>query len=668
MHTFWQELRYALRQLRQAPGFALISILTLALGIGANIAVFSVTNAVLLNPTGIPHAQGLVALRARYMALADLHNIGISAPDFGDAEDGHNIFSSAAVMQANSVNYSPANATPIRLRSAKVSHAFFDVFGVRPLLGRGFTRDDDQPGADQEAVLSYRTWQKQFGGDPQIIGRSILLNDVQYRVIGVMGRDFNWPNQVELWTPIALPPARYHDHDFRYNENMFGLARLQPGVSLQQANAYLDMKAQQVIQAEGNKYGNASGWGMFALPLSEMTGGSLRQPLTLLLIAVGMVLLIACANIAGLQMARASARQRDMAVRVALGASRGDLIRQALLQSTVLTVIGVALGFAVASLAAPLLVRGLPSILGSQIEPSFHGPVLLFVVAVAVLCSLLCGVVPAWHRTQPGWFNALQESGRTGGASAASTRARSSLVVAQIALCLLLLAGAGLLLSSLQALQRVDTGFDPRGLLTASFALPKSVYNSDEKQATFTSTLEERLSAIPGVSSAAISDALPFTNNGGFSSFSIKGQPTAPNQPGPHGGIRLVSPDYFSTMGIPVLMGRTFTSGDRQGTQLVAVVDDVLARQYWPHQNPVGQYLGFDSKTGGTWYQIVGIVKHARSSSLEADGSEGFYFFSFAQSPATGAQMVVRSTRSLESLRSDLAAAVRSVRSRHSGV
>ena len=463
-------------------------------------------------------------------------------------------------MQANSVNFSRENASPERLRGAKVSSGYFQVFEVHPLLGRVFTKEEDQPGADHEAVLSYRTWQKHFGGDPQIVGRSIQLNDLPYRVIGVMGADFNWPNEVEVWTPIALPPARYHDHEFRYNENMFGIARLQPGVNLQQADAYLDMKAQQVIQSEGKKpMASPAGWGMFALPLTEMTGGSLRKPLTLLLIAVGMVLLIACANIAGLQMARASARQRELAVRVALGATRANLVRQALLQSILLTAVGLGLGFAVASLTAPLLVRGLPSILGSQIEPSFRGPVLLFVVAIAVLCSLLCGVVPAWQRTRPGWFSALQEGGRTGGASSASTRARSSLVVAQIALCLLLLAAAGLLLSSLQALERVETGFEPRGLLTASFALPRSVYDSDEKQATFAATLQERLSSIPGVSSAAIADALPFTNNGGFSSFDIKGHPTAPGEPGPHGGIRLVSPAYFSTMGIPVLMGRTFT-------------------------------------------------------------------------------------------------------------
>ncbi|MGC2112744.1 MAG: ABC transporter permease, partial [Candidatus Korobacteraceae bacterium] len=332
MHTLLHELRYALRQLRDSPGFALISVLTLALGIGANLAVFSVTNAILLNPSGIPHASGLVALRARYLSLADLSNIGISAPDFGDAADGKNIFAAAAALQAGNFNFTAENATPELLTGFKVSSGYFDVFQVKPYLGRPFTVEEDQPGGEHEAVLAYRTWTKHFGSDPNIVGRSITLNQQAYRVVGVMRADFDWPNQAELWVPLALPPGQYHDQKYRYNENMGGVARLRPGISSAQANAYLDMKTQQNIQSEGSKsYGRASRWGMFCLPLAEFIGGPLRRPLTMLLIAVGIVLLIACANIAGLQIARASAREREQAVRVALGASRVRLVRQALM-------------------------------------------------------------------------------------------------------------------------------------------------------------------------------------------------------------------------------------------------------------------------------------------------------------------------------------------------
>ena len=661
MQTLLQELRYAVRQLRKSPGFALVSVLTLALGIGANIAVFSVTNAVLLNPSGIPHAEGMVALRARYLALADLSNIGISAPDFGDAADGKNIFQSAAALMVRRFNLSRENANPILLTAGKVSSGFFDTFQVQPYLGRVFTAAEDQPGAEHEVVVSYRTWKEEFGSDPNIVGRNLTLDQEPYRVIGVMGREFDWPNRAQIWIPLALPPGRYHDQNYRYNENMGGVARLRPGVTVEMANAYLNMKAEQNIASEGTKsYGRASRWGMFCLPLNEFVAGPMRTPLTMLLIAVGMVLLIACANIAGLQIARASARQRDLAVRIALGASRLQLIRLALIESVVLTVIGVLLGFAGAIVTAPLLLHSLPRMLSSHINPSFHGPVLAFVLLVAVACSLLCGVVPAWHRTRPGWFDALQDGSRTGTTSAGSQRARALLAVAQVALSLLLLAGAGLMLSSLQALQRVELGFDSRGLLSASVSLPPTTYNTEEKQAMFYAAVQDRLRSIPGVTGAAIADSLPFSDNGGFASFVIKGKPVAPNEPGPHGGIRSVSPDYFSTLRIPLLQGRTFSDSDRKNTQLVAVIDEYLARQYWPGENPIGQHLGF-SPTKGPWYQIVGIVKHAKSSSLEADGNEGFYFLSEAQSPDSGASLVVRSSQSAESLTSAVAAVVRSV-------
>jgi ABC-type antimicrobial peptide transport system permease subunit len=691
MDTFLRDLRYALRQLRKAPGFTLISVLTLALGIGANIAVFSVTNAVLLNPSGIPHPAGLLALRARYLKIPDLNNINLSPTDFGDALAGKDIFSAAAIMQAVSLNYSPENANPELLNGAKVSSGYFDTFGVKPLLGRGFTPEEDQPGAEHETVLSYGTWQKHFGADPNIVGRTLMLNNQPYRVIGVMGPDFNWPNQVELWTPMALPVGRYQDEDYRYNEYLFAIARLRPGVTMQQANAYLDLKAQQHIAAEGNgsaysnapkSFGRASGWSMFAVPLTEMTSGSLRKPLTMLLIAVGVVLLIACANIAGLQIARASARQRELAVRVALGASSGKLVLQALLESIVLTVAGVAMGYAVAALAAPLLVHGLPSILGSQIQASFGGPVLIFVTVVAALCSLLCGVVPAWHRTRPGWADALQE-GRSSTGTVVHQRARSSLVVAQIALSLLLLAASGLLLSSLRALEQVETGFQPRDVLSARFSLPKAVYGpvpvanpssdkdvaakqeqaaqdeSDLKVAAFYSALLDRLHSIPGVTSAALADSVPFDNNGGSSSFSIKGQTVPPNQPGPHANIRMVSAGYFSTLGVPLLVGRDFTPQDRKGTELVAIVDTTLAKQYWPGKDPVGEHIGFDTK--GPWYTIVGLVAHSRLSSLESDPNEGTYFLNAAQSPALSTAIAVRGSRSEASVAGDLAAAVRAV-------
>jgi predicted permease len=685
------DLRFAIRQLRKAPGFAVISVLTLALGIGANIAVFSVTNAVLLNPSGIPHASGLVALRVRYQKIPDLSNIGLSPTDFGDALDGKNIFSAAAVMQAANFNFSGQNTNPELLNGAKVSSGYFDTFDVNPLLGRVFRPEEDQPGAEHEVVLAYRSWQKRFGGDPNIVGRTLLLNNQPYRVVGVMGPEFGWPNQVELWAPIALPLGQYKDENYRYNEFLFGIARLHPGVSLEHANAYLNVMTEQHLASEASKpskdgglqgFGRASGWGVFVVPLTEMTAGGLRKPLTLLLVAVGIVLLTACANIAGLQMARASSRQRELAVKIALGATTGRLVRQALLESIVLTVGGVAVGFAVAALAAPLLVQGLPSILGSQIKTSFGGPVLIFVTVVAALCSLFCGVVPAWHRTQSDWFEGLQE-GRSGMGSVVRQRARSWLVIAQIALSLMLLAGAGLMLSSLRAVEQVETGFQARDVLSARFSLPNAVYGpipvaspsldkdvaakqdkaaqvaSDAKVAAFYDAVLDRLQGIPGVSGAALADSVPFDNNGGSASFNIKGESVPPNQPGPHGVIRTVSAKYFSTLQVPLLMGRDFTPQDRQGVELAAIVDTTLAHQYWPGKNPVGEHIGFGAK--GPWYTIVGLVGHARSTSLESDSSEGTYYLDAAQGPQLSMAIVLRGSGSPQSLKADVGAAVHAV-------
>ena len=660
------DLRYAIRQLGKSSGFALVSVLTLALGIGANIAVFSVTNAVLLNPSGVPHAANLVALRARYNAMPDLKSIPFSAPDYQDVAEGRDIFAASGVMDDATFNFSRDNAIPELLVGAKVSAGFFDVFEARPIMGRLFAPEEDQPGAAQEVVLSYRIWRQRLGGNPGVIGQTLMLNEQPFRVVGVMGPEFNWPSAMELWVPLALPPARYHDAKYRHNENLLAVGRLQPGVTVGQANAYLDKKTQENIASEGSDgFSRASGWGMFAVPLAAFMGGDLRKPLTVLLAAVAMVLLIACANIAGLQMARASAKQRELAVRVALGASRGDIVRQALAESVVLTAAGVALGFALAFVVTPLLARGLPGgrglpgLLGGQIEVPLGGPVVLYVSWIAIVCSLLCGVVPAWQRTQPGWFAALQESGRYGGTGRASQNARSTLVVVQIALSLLLLAGAGLLLSSLRVLERVETGFQPAGLLSARFSLPRTVYDNDQKQAAFLSAVNERLRNIPGVTSSAIIDNLPFGHDGGMASFFIHGRSAAPNDPGPHGNVRQISPGYFSTLHIPVLRGRDFSDDDRQRTQLVAIVDTVLAHQYWPGQDPVGQQIGFDDRAAGPWYTIVAVVAHARNSSLEADTQEGFYYLPLAQVPNPGGSIVVRSARSAANLQGDLAAAVR---------
>jgi len=634
-----QDLRYATRGLRKSPAFMLVAALTLALGIGANIAVFSVMNAILLNPSGIPHPDRVIALRAKY-SLADLSNINISAPDFGDAVTGKDVITSAAVLQAANFNYSGNGTTPERLVGARVSWQWFDVFWASPYLGRVFRPEEDQPNANHEVVLAYHTWKQRFGGDPAIAGKSLLLNQESYQVVGVMRADFDWPNGTELWTPIALPSSQYFDRKSRFNESLFGVARLRPGVSVEQANAFLQLRSAQEIAAEGpNAYGQSAGWGMFAMPLIDLVAGNLRKPLAILLAAVATVLLIACANIAGLLLARATGRQHEVSIQIALGAGNWRLIQQALLESLVLAVAGVLLGLIIAHFAIPMLLLLAPASLAGNLTVHMGGPVLVFVSVIGVLCVLFCGTVPAWHATHSRWFQVLREGGRSGTSGRVRQKLRSVLVVGEIGLAMLLLVSAGLLVRSLAQVERLDTGFEPHGLMTAVFSLPRT-YKTDEQQAAFLTAAERELESIPGVKDAALADALPFSANGGLSSFEIEGRVTPPNDPGPHGSIRLISPDYFSTLRIPLLRGRFFAPEDRGKTELVAIIDTTLARQYWPNEDPLGQHINFGDKS--PWMTIVGIVAHAKSSSLEADVKEGFYFLPFAQSPNPGGEIVVR--------------------------
>ena len=662
MDKLFQEIRYGFRQLRKAPAFTLTAILTLAFGIGANVAVFSVMNAVLLNPSGLHNPHGLVALRAKY-SFGGLDNISISAPDFQDSLEGRQVFETAAITRdgSTSFNYSGADGRPVRIKAAQVSWKWFDVFQVQPILGRNFRFEDDQPNSNYSIILSNRAWKSRFGGDPNIVGRKLQLNEQPYEVIGVMGPEFAFPNDAEFWTPLALPQKQFFDNqNFRHNENLFGVARLRPGVTLDQANAYLNTRVQEEINREGaNSFSKSSGWGMFSVPLVDYLAGDLRKPLFLLLGAVALVLLIASLNIAGLQLARASDRQRETSIRVALGAPNGRLIGQAFLESFFLACGGLILGLLLAKTVIPLLLLLAPESLVRNIEVQLQSQVLFFVAGIVLLVVLLCGSAPAWQMTRFKWVQALREGGRSESSSRARQRLRSGLVICEIAVAMLLLVSAGLLVTSLKKVELVETGFNPNGLMTARVALPKSIYGTNEKQAAFFAAAFDQLKNISGVSSAALSSSLPFDGQGGSASFQIKEKPTGPGDPGPHAVIRLISADYFRTLGIPLIEGREFTPQDRAGTENVAVIDETLAKQYFQNENPVGKHIGFGDTV---WYTIVGLAKHARVSSLDSDTSEGIYYFPMAQAPNPNATFVVRTAISHpEQLRVAIENAIRAV-------
>jgi predicted permease len=661
MAAIFQHVRYAFRQLNHSRGFAIAAVLTLALGVGANVAVFSVMNAVLLNPSGIPNPDRMLALRAHYGTPAELANISMSAPDFADGEAAKQLLSSTAAMQVNNLSYLPDGRSPERFVNAAVSWQFFDAFLAKPILGRTILPEEDVPGANRVVVLSYPTWKKRFGGDPNIIGRKIILNQQATEIIGVMGAEFGWPNQADVWTPLAIPSARLHDHNYRYNENLFVVSRMRPEAKIEQVNEYLAMKARENANSEGdNSYAKASGWGMFSVPLLEYVAGDLRKPLAVLLGAVILVLLIACANIAGLQLARASDRQRETSIRIALGASRRQLLSQALTESLVLSAFGVVLGLIVARTTIPALLMLAPENLVRNLNVQISLPVLLYVIVAGVVCAILCGVAPAFQMTHIRWFQALQESGRSETSSKSRQMLRSSLVIGEIGLAMLLLVSAGLLVRSLKQLQQVDAGFDPRGLMSASLTLPRDTYKSDEQQEAFAQALATQLTAQPGVQDAAVTDALPFSGNGGSASFMIIGQALPPNSPPPHGNIRSISPGYFSTLKIPLLQGRFFTSTDQAKTQPVAIIDETLARDYWPGQEALGKQIAFDFKEGPKM-TIVGIVKHARVSSLEQDNKEGFYYLPLSQVPSPNLDVVVRTSANPKTMGDAIRNAVRQV-------
>ncbi|HEV2382019.1 MAG TPA: ABC transporter permease [Terriglobia bacterium] len=659
MGSLIQDLRYGLRMLAKNPGFTGVAILTLALGIGANAAIFSVINGLFLHPLGIADPGHLFAVRVKYDKL-NLKSIVISAPDFRDVRDSAQIFSSAAASNEESFNYSSPRG-PERLTVAKVSWQWFDAFGARPSMGRIFRPEEDQPHANHVAVLAYATWQNLFTGDPSILGKTIQLNREDYQVVGVMGTDFDWPNRTQLWIPLGLAADEFAIDNY-FNESLFVVARSRPDVSSAKAEAYVQLLTHRLIETAGrlgSSYPKDSGWGMFAVPFTEYGSGDLQTPMLILLGAVGFVLLIACANIGGLLIARASARSKEFAVRVALGAQKRDLIRQTMAETFLLTAAGCIVGVAGAYGGLGLLLRRLTRNLFSRYAIRMDGHVLVFGLLLMVVTCLLLGVLPVAEVFSHQQYGTLKEQGRSVTSSRGRMRLRELLVVGQMSLALVLLVGAGLLLKSLGRMGRVDTGFDPNGLVTASFQLPENQYDKDAKRAAFYGAVDEKLAALPGVSSAALSVALPFSGFDDGSSFQVEGRPRGPGDPGPHSALDWITPRYFETMRIPLLKGRYFTGQDRLGTQPVVIIDENLARQYWPGQDPVGKHLrrGMHSP----WATIVGVVAHVMHSALVGDSGKGVCYYPILQQPLQQAFVIVRTGTDTAQMAAPIQAAVASV-------
>ena len=653
------DLRITCRTLAKSPAFSLTAIAALALGIGANTAIFSVVNEVLLNPAGATNPDRIVSLRVKYDKLA-LRSIPVSAPDFNDVHKSTDLFESGAMQQPGNFNYT-GSGVPERLQSAVVSLQWFDVFGAKPRLGRVFQPEEDKPNANQVVVLSFAAWKRLFGLDPGVLGRTIELNQAPYHIVGVMGPEFNWPAQTDVWVPLGLADSGF-DPQNRFNESYNAVVRLKPGVKFEQASAWVEVLNNRV-RADGTRlggYAKDSIWGMFLVPFTDFIAGDTKTPMLVLLAAVGFVLLIACSNIAGLMLARASGRSRETAIRAALGASQWTLIRQTLSESLILAVAGAVVGLGLSFAFVRGLILLAPQNGAVSLSVRIDPTVLLFTAAAAIAAGILFGIAPAWQISRLDRYDALKEGGRSGTAGMARQRVRAGLVIGEVALALVLLVGAGLFLRSLASLQDVNPGFQANGVINGFVTLPPTQYKDPAKQVAFYRSVLERLTNLPGVSAAATILPAPFSGQGGSASFAIEGRPSPPGDPGPHGDIGFVSPSYFAALKIPVRTGRVFTEQDQQNTAPVAVIDETLAKQYWPNEDPIGKHMR-NRGPQAPWFTIIGVVGHTKQSDLAGDVVKGKYYYSIYQRPLPFSSFVLRSASDPVRLESAMKDAVRGV-------
>lgn len=657
MQSILGNIRYGLRQLRNAPTFTVVAVLTLALGVGANTAIFSVVQAVLLHPAGISQPERVVSLHARYTQL-NLPSIGVSAPDFKDAQSLTGIVDAAAISQSTSFNTATSSGSE-HIQSASVSRDWFRVFGAQPILGRTFSPEEDQKGANYVAVLSYDAWQRLFGGQPDAIGKTMVMDGQTYRVIGVLRSDFDWPRNRDVWVPLGLAPDAYAQ-SHRFNERYDGAVLLKPGISVQQLNAALEQKRLEEIRREGGgfDFAKASGWSMFAQPWTKDAAGDLRKPLFALFIVVAAILLIACANVAGLLLARTAGRMRELAIRTALGASMFQITSQFLIE-TLLLATGAAI---IAVLTGPLIGRVLLLAIPSHLADGFvvqSNPRLVAVtIGFSLLAALLAGVIPA---IQVARMQRIGEFGRSVTDSASRQRLRTILVSTEIALAFVLLTGTGMFLVSLRHLQQVDPGFRTQGVLTGEVTLSGEQYRGNKtKQAAFVDDVLSRLQQQPGVTAVAAVSAVPFSNdNGESSTFNIQNQPIPQGQPGPHADLRTATAGYLSALQIPLMQGRWFTDSDRAGTMPVAVIDDVLAKAYWAGKSPIGSFVRYDRDL--PWKLVVGVVGHVRRDSLEVDENKGVLYTPLDQEPISTVGFVARTKGDPLALQNSLVHAIGSV-------
>jgi predicted permease len=643
MTQLLQDLRFGARMLLRSPGFTTVAVLTLALGIGATSAMFSVIDAVLLRPLPYNEPDRLV------MVWGKLSGIGlprdqnaVSVPEFIDFQAMNQVFEGIAAFAGSSFNLT-VEGGPERVEGASVSASLFPLLHVQPVWGRTFRPEEDQPGRDNVVLLSHGLWQRRFGSDPSLIGKTLTLSGRVYSVIGILPPNFELLGEAEIWKPIAFD-AEALSENRRADHFLAVVARLKPGVTLAQAQANMDVIARRLQEKNPAQYAPRSGWGVRLTPLLEEMVEDTRPALLMLLGAVALLLVIACANVANLLLARASARQREIAIRAALGAGRGRLIRQLLTESCLLGLLGGALGLLLALWGGDLLVKLGPENLPRLKDVAIDGRTLGFTLLISLGANFLFGLAPAWQTCGGQRSAQLKEGSRGATASPRGARLRGLVAVSQISLSLVLLVGAGLLIKSFVRVLQVDPGFNANHVLTMRINLPSVRYPEPRQAQAFFRQLLQRVETLPGVEYAGLVSHLPLGSVGWSGTFTVEGLVTDPTKSGPEADRRPSSTDYFRAMGIPLLKGRFFDRRDEtEDAPKVAIVDETLAQTFWSGQDPIGKRL----KLGGLqssrpWMSVVGVVRHVKDQGLDAQSRFQMYWPYPQQLPARTMSLVIR--------------------------
>lgn len=632
METLIQDIRYGIRMLGKKPLFTIIAVVTLALGIGANTAIFSVVNAVLLRSLPYYNAKQLVVLST---SGSSGDRDGLSVPEVEEFQGQMKSLEDLTAFQSQSVNLTGGDR-PDRVRGAFVTANFFKVMNVSPVAGRTFAAGEDRQGGEKLAVVNEKMWQERLNSDQNLAAKKLILNGEPYSVIGVIPSSFKQPfdPDVEVWMPVANYPGNTGKREWRL---LFGMGHLRPGANLSQALAEASTIAAQLAQAYPKE--NA-GRGAKMDYLSELVVGDVRPMLLLLFAAVGVILLIACANLANLLLARGLARQKEIAVRAALGASRWRLIRQLLTETTIIGLLGGAGGLLLAQWGLYALLK-LPQGFVNTNSAKLDGRVLLFALATSLVTGWLFGLIPALHLAKPNLQSFLKEGARGSGEGSRWNRVRGGFVVAQVALSLVMLVSAGLLIRSFDKLLRVNLGFRPEQLLTLEYRLPRTKYKEAAAQWNFHRQLVEQLQQVPGVQSASLVRGLPFSGNGGTTAILLPDREAPPKGTEPEVMFNTAMPNYFETMGIPLLKGRLFGDEDQAKTPAVAVINQTMANRFWPNQDPLGKQIKFVQD--GSTATVVGVVGDAKHYWLEEQQKSQMYD-AYSQDPGLFATVVVRTS------------------------